>query len=128
MLDFSILTPEGILVLEPKAPLTKEDFSALGTAVDLYLSSHAKLRGVLIHAKAFPGWENFGGFATHMRFVRDHHEKVERVAVVTDSPLAGMVASLGKHFISAEVKHFPYLDVAKALDWLKSTRVTGVPA
>ena len=128
MLDYSILLPEGILVLEPQAPLSKEDFGAISTAADLYLSNHDKLRGVLIHSQAFPGWEDFRGFAAHMRFVREHHEKVERVAVATDSPLAGLLESLGKHFISAEVKHFPYMENAKALDWLKATQGLGVPA
>ena len=128
MLDYSILKPEGILVLEPQAPLTKDDFSGLGSAADLYLSSHATLRGLLIHSKAFPGWADFGGFAAHMRFVREHHAKVERVAVVTDSPLAGILESLGRHFISAEVKHFPYLEKAKALTWLTATQDAGVSA
>jgi hypothetical protein len=120
MLDFSIMVPESILVLKPYAPLTKEDFSGLSTAVDAYLSAHAKLRGVLISSKVFPGWENFSGFTAHMHFVREHHKKVERVAVVTDSHLAGIAESFGNHFASAEVKHFSFVDGAKALDWLKS--------
>jgi hypothetical protein len=128
MLDYSILMPDGILVLEPRTLLTKEDFSGLATEVDNYLSNHDKLGGVLIHAKAFPGWEDFDGFTAHMRFVREHHKKIARVAVVTDSHLAGVLESLGKHFVAAEVKHFPYVDKAKALDWLKATQGTGVPA
>ncbi len=55
MLDYSIMKPEGILVLKPDAPLTKEDFSRVGAAVDSYLSDHAMLHGVLIHTKGFPG-------------------------------------------------------------------------
>lgn len=121
MLDYSIMTPEGILVLKPDAPLSKEDFGDLGATVDAYLSDHAKLRGVLIHAKGFPGWENFGGFTAHMHFVRDHHKKVERVAVVTDSQIASIAEALGKHFTSAEIRRFPFSDEAKALDWLKTT-------
>ena len=120
MLDYSIMKPEGILVLKPHAPLSKEDFEGLSAAVDSYLSDHAKLHGVLIHSKGFPGWENFGGFTAHMHFVREHHKKVERVAVVTDSQFAGMAESLGKHFTSAEVRHFPFSDDMKALDWLKT--------
>ena len=81
-LDYSIMKPEGILVLKPHAPLSKEDFAGVSAAVDAYLSDHAKLHGVLIHSKGFPGWENFGGFNAHMHFVRDHHKKVERVALV----------------------------------------------
>ena len=118
MLDYSIMTQEGILVVKPKGPLSKEDFGGLAAAADSYLSDHAKLHGVLVQAKGFPGWENFGGFAAHMHFVRDHHRKVERVAIVTDSPVASVAESLGKHFTSAEVRQFSFPDEKKAMDWL----------
>ena len=120
MLNYSILKPEGILLLKPGAPLSKQDFDGLGVEVDAYLAEHAKLHGVMVQAKGFPGWENFGGFTAHMHFVRDHHKQVERLAVVTDSPLAGMAELMGKHFTSAEVRHFPFTDEAKALAWLQA--------
>ena len=124
MLAYSIKQPEGILVLKPSAPLSKEDFGGLSAAVDAYLSDHAKLRGVLIHSKGFPGWENFAGFTAHMHFVRDHHKEVERIAIVTDSHLAGMAELLGTHFTSAQVRHFPFSDDVKALDWLETATGT----
>ena len=120
MLDYSILKPEGILVLKPHVPLSKEDFGGLSAAVDAYLSGHTRLQGVMIHAKAFPGWENFGGFTAHMHFVSEHHKKVKRVAIVTDSPFAAIAESLGKHFTSAEIKHFPFSNDAGALNWLEA--------
>lgn len=120
MLDYSIMKPDGILVLKPHAPLSKEDFGGLSAVVDSYLSDHAKLHGVLIQTKEFPGWENFAGFTAHMHFVHDHHRQVERVAVVTDSMIAGVAESLAKHFTSAEVRHFPFADNVKALDWLQT--------
>ncbi|CAG4882401.1 SpoIIAA-like [Georgfuchsia toluolica] len=120
MLDYSIMKPEGILVLKLHAPLSKEDFAGLGAAVDAYLADHPKLHGVLIQSRKFPGWENFGGFAAHMHFVREHHKKVDRVAIVTDSPIAGMAESLAKHFISATIKHFPFADDAQAFAWLEA--------
>ena len=55
-----------------------------------------------------------------MHFVRDQHKKVKRLALVTDSHFAATAESLGKHFTSAEIRHFPYADDAIALDWLKS--------
>ena len=45
MLDYSIMKPDGILVLKPGAPLSKEDFDGLSAAVDDYLSDHPKLHG-----------------------------------------------------------------------------------
>jgi len=118
MLDYSVMRPEGILVLKPRAPLTKEDFTGLSAAVNAYLSDHAKLHGVLIEAKEFPGWKDFDGFTAHMHFVKDNHKKIERIAVVTDSHMANVAESLGRHFTSAEVKHFPFPDDAEAMDWL----------
>ena len=120
MLDYSIMTPEGILVLKPDAPLSTADFRHLSGTVDSYLADHAQLHGVLIHTKGFPGWENFGGFTAHMHFVRDHHKKVERLALVTDSHFAAIAESLGKHFTAAEIRHFPFSDNAKALEWLET--------
>jgi hypothetical protein len=55
-----------------------------------------------------------------MHFVREHHRKIERVAIVTDSHVADIAQALGKHFTSAEVRHFPFLDEAKAMDWLRT--------
>jgi tRNA U38,U39,U40 pseudouridine synthase TruA len=119
MLTYSIMKPEGILVLKPSAPLSQEDFSGLSVDVDSYLSEHVKLHGVMVQAKGFPGWEDFDGFTAHMHFINEHHKQVERVALVTDSSMAGMAEMLGKHFTSAEVRHFPYADDAKALEWLR---------
>jgi len=118
MLDYMIMKPEGIVVLKPNASLSKADFGGLSAAVDAYLSDHDRIRGVMIQAPAFPGWENFAGFVAHMRFVRDHQKKVERVALVTDSSLAGVAEAIAGHFAAAELRHFPYADEEKALAWL----------
>ena len=120
MLDYSIRKPAGILVLKPNAPLSKDDFEGLGAVVDAYLSDHGKLHGVLIHTQGFPGWENFGGLSAHLHFVREHHKKVKRVAVVTDSKIADIAKSLTKHFTSAEIKLYPFSGDVKALEWLET--------
>ena len=120
MLDHAIMKPESILVLKPHGPLSKEDFDGVTAAVDSYLFNHARLHGVMIQTKGFPGWEDFGGFAAHLRFVRDHHKKVDRIAIVTDNPVAGVAETLGKHFASADIMHFPYAEDGKALAWLET--------
>jgi len=121
MLDYSIMKPEGILLLSPHGSLTKEDFDRVSTAVDAYLSEHAELQGVLIHAKEFPGWESFSAFNAHMHFGHDHHKRIKRVALATDSHFAAIAESLGQYFTSAILKHFEYSDDAAALEWLKAT-------
>ena len=120
MLEYSIVEPEGIVVLNPDSSLTKEDFVGLSRTVDTYLADHSRIHGVLIHARSFPGWENFAGFIAHIRFVRDHHRDVERAALVTDSPIAGVAEALAKHFAAAKVRHFPFAEYDKAMEWLKT--------
>ena len=120
MLDYSILKAEGILQLVPHAPLNEKDFTGLTVAVDSYLSAHPKLHGVLIYSQEFPGWENFGAFSAHMRFARQHHEQIERIALVTDSNFAAVAEALGKHFTAAKFKHFAFVDDKAAVEWLQS--------
>ncbi len=76
MLECTILKPEGMLVLNPDESLSKEDFAGLSASVDTCLADHVRIHGALIHAEAFPGWENFAGLAAHIRFVRNHHQVV----------------------------------------------------
>jgi hypothetical protein len=55
MIKHEILQPEGILIVEPLSALAAEDFQALTSEVNEYLAGHPDLRGILIHARAFPG-------------------------------------------------------------------------
>ena len=123
MLDYAIMADDGIVVLKPTAPLTTADFAGLTALVDGYLASHARIHGVLIQTESFPGWDSFAGFAAHLRFVRDHQRKVDRVALVTDSVAARAVEALATCFVAATIQHFPLADAAVALAWLKAPRV-----
>ncbi len=120
MLNFSILEPEGVLVLKPDAPLQQEDFTALTATVGAYLAKHGKLHGALVYAKKFPGWDHVSGFTAHMHFVREHRTKVERIAVVTDSIIADVAESIAKFFTSAEIKRFHFAEYNAALAWVKT--------
>ena len=120
MLDYSILEPEGVLVLKPDAPLKQEDFAGLSTTVDAYLAKHGKLHGALVYSKKFPGWEDVSGFTAHMHFVREHRTKVERIAVVTDSVIADVAESIARFFTPAEVRRFHFAEYDAALAWVKT--------
>lgn len=120
MLTYHILEDDNILIVEPKGPLSKDDFGQLTADVDLHLARSESLRGLLVHATAFPGWENFGAMVSHFRFVRDHHRRIEKVALASDSPLSVIVPKLAAHFVNAEVRHFAFDERNAAIDWLKS--------
>jgi hypothetical protein len=88
--------------------------------VDPYIEQHGKLKGLLIHANNFPGWSDFAALVSHLRFVRDHHRQIERIAVATDSGVLSVLPRIASHFVAAEVQHFEYADRDAALRWLAS--------
>ena len=112
------LLPEtGVLVVEIGEPLRAQDFGALTATADAWLATHDMLPGVVLHARSFPGWENVGGLLRHVRFVRDHHKKVRRVAVAVDGALADLAPPIADHFVSAEIRHFDHDDLDEAVVW-----------
>ena len=119
MIQHELLTDAGILILRPEGALRAEDFAALARAVDPYIDEHGALAGLLIDAPSFPGWEDFSALLSHLRFVRDHHRRIRRIAVVSDDTLLSLGPKVARHFVSAELRNFETVDRAAALAWLE---------
>ena len=119
MIEFELLRDAGVLIVAPKEALTAEDFRAISSTVDPYISESGKLTGLLLEAPSFPGWDSLGAVIEHMSFVRDHHRKIERVAVVTDSTILKMAPKIAAHFAHPEFKVFKSGERAAALAWLR---------
>ncbi len=122
MLDHNLDATSGILTLEPKAPLMADDFNALAAEVDGYLASHEHLTGILLIVAHVPGWENFAALVQHMRFARDHHKRIARVAVLTDNRLLKIAPEIAAHFAHPEFRTFASGDRTGAVDWLKAAQ------
>ena len=120
MIQHELLRERGILILEPRGPLQASDFSALAAVVDPYIEQHGDLNGLLINAPSFPGWDDFAALLSHLRFVRDHHRRIRRIAVVSESTFLSVAPKIAKHFVSAEVRTFGVAARAAALDWLET--------
>jgi hypothetical protein len=116
-LDFELLADQGVLILKPNGALTEADFRRVSAAVDPYIVKAGKLSGLVIAAESFPGWEDFTAFMTHFRFIRDHRDKVRRIAVVTDSRFLATVPQLAGVFLDATVKHFPPEALNAGINW-----------
>jgi hypothetical protein len=122
MIHFELLRDRGILIVTPQGPLEKTDFDLVGQEVDPFIAAKGKLTGLMIYAKSFPGWKNFEALLSHLKFVGEHHRKVERVAAVTDSEFLTIMPSIVAHFVHAEVKHFGLDEKERAFAWLETGR------
>jgi hypothetical protein len=121
MIDYSFDPAQSILHLRPKAKLTKEDFAQIAKSVDPHIEKKGALAGIIIELSAFPGWDSLGAMAAHLRFVRDHHKQVKRIAVVTDAKLGAVAEKLASHFVAATIKHFPAGQAEAARNWIASS-------
>ena len=120
MVEFELLRDAGVLIVAQKQALTAEDFRAISSTVDPYIRENVKLTGLLLEAPSFPGWDSLGAVIEHMSFVRDHHRKIERVAIVTDSTILKLAPKIAEHFAHPEFKVFRRGERANALAWLQS--------
>lgn len=119
MLNYNLLKDEAILILTPTGALEESDFAAVARAIDPYIEEKGDLRGLMIEAKSFPGWNDFGAFISHLRFIRDHHRHIGKVAAVSDSAILSIGPRVASHFVNAEVQHFESADREAALAWLR---------
>ena len=117
MLSVQVDAAKGIAVLEPDGALSKEDFERAAKAIDPHLEKAGRLNGLVVHIDKFPGWESFGALASHLRFVKNHHEKIARVALVTDSAIGKVAPRIGKHFVKAEIRAFKGGELEAAKTW-----------
>lgn len=119
MVDYELLRTEGILILRPQDRLEANDFQSLAQEVDPYIEANGKLHGLMIEAAAFPGWADFAALIAHFKFVRDHHRKIEKIAVVSDNDVLSFAPKIATHFVQAEILNFPLQQKESAMKWLK---------
>lgn len=119
MLQHNLIEREGILVLTPQGKLAEADFAAIGKVVDPYIENKGGLRGILIDAPKFPGWDSFAALVAHLKFVKGHHQKIGKVAAVSDSTFVKVAPTIAKHFVKAEVRGFEASQRDAAMAWLK---------
>ena len=120
MLKVNFIESEGIAILEPDGELSESDFITAAKTIDPYIEKVGKLNGLIIYARSFPGWDSFASFITHMKFVKEHHKKVSRIAFVTNSQMGSIAENIASHFVSAEIKSFAFNELEASKKWIQN--------
>lgn len=119
MLNVNLREAKGIAILEPDGELSENDFKNAAEIIDPYIEKVGKLNGLIIHVRSFPGWDTFASFITHMKFVKEHHKRISRIAFVTDSPIGSIAEKLASHFVNAEIKSFAFSELEASKKWIQ---------
>ncbi len=99
--------------------LKAEDFKAFSAKVDEIIMAQETVR-VLVDASDFNGWENMDAAEKHFGFVKAHHQKVEKIALVAGHRWQHWLAALVRVFIHPTVQVFDKGQVDNARTWLRS--------
>lgn len=120
-IDIKMDADAGILALEPAADkaLSEDDFEAVGQTIGNYLKDHDRLRGILIHSRKFPGWQGIGALFAHLKFVNAVHDKIDRIALVTNSPMGTFADHVLDPLMLAKIRKFDYDQRDEAIGWLR---------
>lgn len=117
-LSFELIEAKGVVILEPRGELEAADFERLSEEIDPYIEKAGGLNGLMVVAEHFPGWDDFAALSSHIRFVREHHSKIRRVAIVTADRLVSALPRMASRFFAAEVRAFPIAGRDEALLWV----------
>lgn len=118
MLSIDFDETAGIAILEPDGPLTKNDFESAARTIDPYIERGSALNGLIVHTESFPGWESFAALVSHLKFVKEHHRKVSRIAFSTDSAIGSYAETIASHFVNADIRSFSYRELEQAKKWV----------
>lgn len=107
----------NLITLKPSGRLSASDFVRLTELVDGYIGQSNTSPNILIIADNFPYWDSFKALSAHVKFVRDHHRLVKKIAIVGDGPVESVLPSIGDHIVKATVKHFAGDQLDEARSW-----------
>jgi len=115
MVKISFDHEKMILRAEPEGALQADDFKRLAAEVDPEMAKNHNLNGLMLVVHSCPSWENFDSLMLHLDFVRHHHKKVKKVAVVTKDMLMKLVAEKMNNMglVHPEIKVFATEDSAE---------------
>ncbi|WP_162818254.1 SpoIIAA family protein [Aquirhabdus parva] len=118
MIYADLLPDHRSLIIKPAGTLSQSDFERLSLLVDPYLERGGRLYGLMIYTQSFVNWRAFKLLLPHLQFIRNHHQQIQKISLVTDDMTSAIIPALIKHFVDAEIRSFAFQDKQPAIDWL----------
>jgi SpoIIAA-like len=109
----------NIFVLTPPKSITSDDIAELNRQMNDYVNAHDKVPNLVLRADQVPAWKNFEALADHIKFVKNHHRLVKKVAIVSDDRLIWLVRPVVDAFTGAKVRRFSADAFDKAYAWAR---------
>jgi hypothetical protein len=116
MIKTETISADTLRIIAPEK-LKADDFRQIAPQIDSLIQQHGKIR-LLIDASDFRGWENIAAFESHARFIKNHHRRVERVAVIAAHDWHHWLIGAVGMFLHPEVRAYDKSHESEALRWI----------
>ena len=116
MIKTEIISANALKIVAPDK-LKTDDFRQIAPQIDSLISQHGKIR-LLIDASGFNGWENIAAFENHAGCIKNHQNKIERVAVITAHDWQHWLIGAVRIFVHPEVRAYDKSHTSEALRWI----------
>lgn len=107
----------NVLKISVPEKLKADDFRQVAPQINSLISQQSKIR-LLIDASGFNGWENMAAFESHAGFVKDHQQKIERIAVIAGHEWQHWLIGVVRIFVHPEVRVFNKNNEGEARQWI----------
>ena len=112
---------ETVLYIKVLGKVEKGDFEDnIKMPADHIISEYGKIRGILIDASEFEGWEDFPALMEHIGFIRQLNHDVYRVAIIGDKTWQKLLPPIAGLFVEPVIRRFDPGHGEEAEDWIKS--------
>lgn len=118
MIVTDVLSPDAVRIELPDH-LAADDFARLAPQLDGIIQKQGKIR-LLIDATRFHGWDGLAAFEHHIGFVKDHQQKIERIAVVAAQDWQHWLIGAVRVLVHPQVQAFDQSHERDALQWILS--------
>jgi len=118
MIEFKLDSENLILYIKPLKRLDEKDFEEIAAEIDPIILAQGSLEGIIIETDSFPFWKNISSMLEHFKFVKNHHKKISKIALVTDSHLIEFSKMFVQSFVQPKLQQFPSGQVKMAKEWI----------
>ena len=116
MIKTEAISPKALRLTAPEK-FRSDDFQKLALQVDPLIRQHNNIR-LLIDASKFHGWENLSALKNHVAFIKAHHRKVERIALIAAHKWQHWLIRVISRFVHPEVRAYDKSTENEALQWI----------
>jgi len=116
MIKIEVIAVNALKISVPEK-LNADDFRQIAPQIDNLISQQCKIR-LLIDATGFNGWESITAFEKHAGFVKNHQQKIERIAVIAGHAWQHWLIGAVRIFVHPEIRAFNKNNEAEAREWI----------